>query len=193
MNHYIQFPQHTLTVTTEDVADCISLQALENILKPAPHVISKDLKVRASLNDAINSISKTHQFIEAAGGLVFNPKGELLVIFRRGFWDLPKGKIDKRETPSIAALREVEEETGVHGLMLQKQLSDTYHTYFMHNKYILKKTYWYRMVLESSLPLIPQIEEDIEQAVWMNKEQIAAILKDTYPNIQGLFQLVLAN
>src|SRR6267154_620027 len=36
--------------------------------------------------------------IEAAGGLVQNEKNEWLIIFRRGKWDLPKGKIEGDET-----------------------------------------------------------------------------------------------
>ena len=51
--------------------------------------------------------------IIAAGGLVTNENNELLMIFRRGKWDLPKGKLDKGETIEECAIREVEEETGI--------------------------------------------------------------------------------
>ena len=51
--------------------------------------------------------------ITAGGGLVRNSQGELLVIFRRGKWDLPKGKAEKGETLEQTAVREVEEECGL--------------------------------------------------------------------------------
>jgi NUDIX domain len=54
--------------------------------------------------------------LPAAGGCVFNEQQELLVFFRRGSWDLPKGKIDPGETPEQASVREVQEETGLVNL-----------------------------------------------------------------------------
>jgi len=108
------------------------------------------------------------KLIEAAGGLVLNPAGEILFIFRRGFWDLPKGKIDKGESPSEAALREVREETGLEQLDLGAELMITYHTYREKDgRRILKRTYWYRMETKER-ELHPQAEEDIEEAVWMS-------------------------
>ncbi|HRI61402.1 MAG TPA: NUDIX domain-containing protein, partial [Saprospiraceae bacterium] len=56
--------------------------------------------------------------LEAAGGFVRNAENKLLVFFRRGSWDLPKGKIDAGETPEQAAVREVQEETGLVNLKL---------------------------------------------------------------------------
>lgn len=108
------------------------------------------------------------KLIEAAGGLVLNPAGEILFIYRRGFWDLPKGKIDKGESPSEAAIREVCEETGIKQLDLGAELKITYHTYREKDgRRILKRTYWYRMETEE-VALHPQVEEDIEEAVWMS-------------------------
>lgn len=111
---------------------------------------------------------KSHyKLIEAAGGLVYNPKQEILAIFRRGSWDLPKGKIDPGETPEVAAIREVQEETGINKVALGPHLTDTYHTYRLKNgKRVLKRTYWYRMETPEST-LIPQSEEDIEEAIWI--------------------------
>ncbi|MDZ4706720.1 MAG: NUDIX domain-containing protein [Saprospiraceae bacterium] len=108
------------------------------------------------------------KLIEAAGGLVLNPAGEILFIYRRGFWDLPKGKIDEGESPSEAAVREVHEETGIKQLDLGAELKITYHTYREKDgRRILKRTYWYRMKTET-LELHPQAEEDIEEAIWMS-------------------------
>ena len=106
--------------------------------------------------------------IEAAGGLVYNEEGRVLGIYRRGFWDLPKGKIDKKERKKQAAVREVMEETGIDQVKLERKIMHTWHTYRdpKHGR-ILKKTHWYRM----SSPvraLVPQLEEDIEEAVWLS-------------------------
>lgn len=107
------------------------------------------------------------KLIEAAGGCVFNAENKLLVIYRRGSWDLPKGKIDPGETPAQAALREVEEETGIGEIVLGDLLCHTYHTYRdPKERRILKRTYWYRMKTIQTV-LVPQTEEDIEIAEWV--------------------------
>ncbi len=123
--------------------------------------------------------------IEAAGGLVLNPKREILFIFRRSFWDLPKGKIDEGETVADAAVREVMEETGLEKVKLDKPLLDTYHTYRLKKRRILKKTYWFSMSAPEQ-NLIPQKEEDIEQAIWMDLETFQSRPRTIYGNIQDL-------
>lgn len=116
-----------------------------------------------------------HNFklIEAAGGFVFNQKEELLGIYRRGFWDLPKGKIDKGENAPTAALREVREETGLDQVMVGRFITHTLHTYRtkVKKRRILKKTHWYEMTTNETR-LTPQIEEDIEQALWLSPEDL---------------------
>ncbi len=107
-----------------------------------------------------------YEIIEAAGGVVKNDKGEVLMIFRRKSWDLPKGKIDQGELPQEAAVREIQEETGLHDVKLGELICYTYHTYDMKGKRILKKTWWYAM-LTSETALVPQTSEDIEQAIWV--------------------------
>lgn len=130
------------------------------------------------------------QIIVAAGGCVFNSKGELLVIYRRKSWDLPKGKIDEGETPQIAAVREVQEETGVLNLSVSYEITQTWHTY-RQKKRILKHTYWYEMTT-SDVNLIPQLEEDIEEARWV---QPTAFLNNEdyqmYGNIRELVEACL--
>ncbi|MEZ4958897.1 MAG: NUDIX domain-containing protein [Saprospiraceae bacterium] len=125
--------------------------------------------------------------IGAAGGAVTNPDGQYLLIFRRGFWDLPKGKIDKGETPPLAALREVEEETGLTHLQLGEHLLDTWHTYQLDGKRILKTTYWFSMKTTQN-DLTPQTEEDIEQAVWMELDTFLQKPHKVYGNILDVLQ-----
>ncbi len=127
-----------------------------------------------------------HQ-IEAAGGLVKEPGGNILAIFRRGFWDLPKGKIDGGESPDEAALREVEEETGISGLVQGPLICLTHHTYREKKKRCLKHTWWYAMTVTNPGILVPQTEEDIEQAVWMHPDQFLDPRREVY---QSLLEVV---
>lgn len=109
--------------------------------------------------------------IEAGGGLVVNEYDEILFIFRRGHWDLPKGKLERGEKKKDAALREVEEETGIEGLELGKKICVTNHVYKNKSgKRLIKKSHWYHMTADK-MDLIPQIEEDITDAKWMSMEK----------------------
>lgn len=127
--------------------------------------------------------------INAGGGLVTNKKGEFLLIFRHGFWDLPKGKQELYEDIRQAALREVEEECGVHGLEIKEHICDTYHTYMLNDKFMLKCTHWYKMVYVGNCPdTTPQMEENIERAIWVNKADLPKYLANTYPSILEVFR-----
>lgn len=128
-------------------------------------------------------IEKLAKVIEAAGGAVRNPEGKLLMIYRRDKWDLPKGKIDKGETPEKAALREVEEECGISGLKITRTLSPTYHTYKEGEKLILKKTHWYEMTTSDSSKLVPQTEEGITKVEWCDKKAVAAATENTFHSV----------
>ena len=127
-----------------------------------------------------------HQIV-AAGGLVENPAGECLMIFRRGCWDLPKGKQEPGEDIETCALREVEEETGLHDLKLGGLICITHHTYHLFGEKILKHTYWYHMTDEREESLLPQLEEDITGAQWVEKERLPEYLEGTYPSIVEVF------
>lgn len=132
-----------------------------------------------------------YKIIEAAGGLVENQAAhanKILVMFRRGSWDLPKGKIDEGETPEIAAVREVEEETGIKNIELGEKLGETYHTYQQKGKRILKKTYWYAMKTLNN-EFTPQIEEDIERLEWVNLGLFLAEEPIIYNNILEVFKM----
>ena len=132
--------------------------------------------------------SQQYTIIHAAGGIVTNENGEILMIFRRGKWDFPKGKVEPDESCEAAALREVTEETGVHGLQLGEALPMTQHTYDLHGTHILKHTHWYRMTAPAQV-LIPQTEEDIEQALWVKPEQAGILLQEnSYPTLIQLWQ-----
>lgn len=125
---------------------------------------------------------------KAAGGLVYNKKNEVLFIFRNGKWDLPKGGLEKGETNEIAAIREVQEETGIDNLIITDKLQKTYHIFKRNGRYKLKVTQWYEMRSSSVQQLIPQAEEGIEKVAWLDAQACAEALKNSYENIKLLFE-----
>ncbi len=129
--------------------------------------------------------------IEAAGGLVTNEQEALLMIFRMGKWDLPKGKIEKGELPETAAIREVEEETGMSSLRIIEDLDPTFHIYYVNNEKFLKTTFWYKMdCLDHRMPT-PQIEEGITTAKWLDKDEVNEAMNNTYDSLKGLLERYL--
>lgn len=133
----------------------------------------------------------SYRIINAAGGLVKNKKGEFLMIFRRGCWDLPKGKLEPDEKIEECAVREVSEETGLeeNRIELGSLICMTTHHYELNGEQIEKHTYWYNMTYlpNEGENLIPQTEEDIETAVWVTKKQAEENLKNTYDTIKEVF------
>ena len=129
--------------------------------------------------------------IEAAGGIVKNIEEEILFIKRIGKWDLPKGKIEKGETTENAALREVEEETGISNLKIVDFITETYHIYVDRNlQNILKITHWFSMNYTGNELLIPQIEEGISEVAWKKEEDI---VKTVYPKTFKNIKMILEN
>lgn len=127
--------------------------------------------------------------INAGGGLVRNLAGEYLLIFRNGKWDLPKGKQEAGEDIKVTAVREVEEECGIDSLELGNLLCVTHHTYRLNGEFMLKHTFWYNMEYKGDAALKPQTEEDIEMCKWVKGEEIAELVKDTYPSIKRVFEV----
>ena len=128
------------------------------------------------------------KLVEAAGGVVFND-GKVLLMYRRGSWDLPKGKIDKGESQEAAAVREVEEETGLTEVTRHELIATTYHTYREKKKRILKPTYWYRMTTGQH-ELTPQTEEDIEELRWVAPSEVFGV-GEMYGNIRDVLNQTL--
>ena len=124
--------------------------------------------------------------IEAAGGIVQNDKKQLLFIFRLGKWDLPKGKVEKGEDIATTAVREVEEETGVTNLTLQKKIGETYHTYNAFGKHFIKTTHWFYITCPSKQTLKPQTEENITEIKWVKMKNIKEQMENTYPSIKDI-------
>ncbi|KQT33098.1 NUDIX hydrolase [Chryseobacterium sp. Leaf405] len=158
----------------------IALDLLEN-------TSVKELNVFGENIDEIwSEFQKLFRIVEAAGGLVNNPDGEILFIKRLGKWDLPKGKMEKGESREESAVREIEEETGLKDVELIQFINTTYHIYVERNgKKILKCTHWFEMNFDGEDTSKPQIEEGITEVAWKNADQIEhEVFPSTFKNIK---------
>lgn len=127
--------------------------------------------------------------IEAAGGIVQNENKDVLFIFRRGKWDLPKGKMEEKEVPEVCAQREVEEETGVNNLQLKKFIGDTYHVYDEFGKHYLKISHWFYFNCIGKQETRPQTEEDITEIKWFKTKDIKKPVSNTYGTIKDILSV----
>ena len=148
-------------------------------------LVTKDKK---ALKEFIKS---RFMIIKAAGGIV-SKKDKVLMIFRLGKWDFPKGKFDKGETPEECAKREVEEECNVR-VKLGPHICNTWHTYTQNRKSILKKTYWYAMDCTNDSAMKPQQEEGIQDFLWLSEADAKTALINSYPSMRYLFKQYLKN
>lgn len=113
--------------------------------------------------------------ITAAGGVVFKEDDTreplVLLIFRRGVWDLPKGKLEEGESVKECAAREVAEEVGISVMpQILFELPDTYHEYEQEGVHYGKTTHWFgmRIPLDSDVDFNPQEEEGIKKVSWFS-------------------------
>ena len=145
----------------------------------------------AALEDIEREMDKLFTKYTAAGGVVKNSKGELLMIFRRGYWDLPKGKQEEGEELRDTALRETTEETGVTDLRLQGEPYVTLHTYWDNDKPILKETHWYKMSATHTPGLSPQSSEGIEEVRWVKRHELPDLLDKSFGSIRDVLDNLL--
>lgn len=139
--------------------------------------------------EILKKLKEKMPVVKAGGGLVYNKAGEVLFIFRNGKWDLPKGGIEKGESIEEAALREVEEETGVNELKIVQKLQKTYHVFKRNGTYKLKVTHWFEMKTGYTGKLTGQENEGIEKVAWLQPDEIKEALKNSYENIKLLFEV----
>jgi len=127
----------------------------------------------------------------SAGGLVVDTTGKLgLLIGRRDqkdtsgkriLWSLPKGHIEDGETPEQAALREVQEETGIESI-IEKQLG-VIDFWFMAGGKRIHKTVHHYLFRESGGLLAAQ-ETEVDEVAWFPLSEI--IEKLAYPDEKKL-------
>jgi 8-oxo-dGTP pyrophosphatase MutT (NUDIX family) len=139
------------------------------------------------LHDDVEAVMKAFKkkfvLIKAAGGLIHTKDDDLLLIFRRGKWDLPKGKLDDGEDLEACAVREVNEETGLENVKIEKPLCITYHTYYQEGKHILKESHWFLMKAKKQTNLLPQLEENIDKCEWVPIGQLSIYMENTHASI----------
>jgi 8-oxo-dGTP pyrophosphatase MutT (NUDIX family) len=148
--------------------------------------INSDLCILAAdeIGDISSLIKQRYPEIPAAGGLVFNAQKEVLFIYRSGYWDLPKGHVEKGESFDFTAIREVVEETGLTQISIQHELFPTRHFYFMKGRWQIKLTQWYLMHSPLDGPLFPQLSEGIEKAEWVDYWRLPDILMHSYRSVR---------
>lgn len=144
-------------------------------------ILSSDLKT------TIKAFESNYEIRIAAGGWVWNINQELLMIFRGGFWDIPKGHLEEGEKIEECALREVTEETGLTLLKLDKSIGISRHIYEHKGKMVLKLTHWHTMSTEIDERLIPQTEEGIEEVVWVANGKVDEYLEKSWHSLREFY------
>lgn len=133
----------------------------------------------------LEHLFQEYRYVRAAGGIVRNAEGQILMIFRRGVWDFPKGKVESGEGNEEAAVREVLEETGVEARITDPVPFSVFHTYDTYGPKMLKETLWYQMeAIKGSVQ--PQTEEQIEQVVWVEPAQVRKNLENSYAALKEI-------
>ena len=140
------------------------------------------------LQELKDAFFKKFTLIKAAGGFVLNENNEVLMMFRRGKWDLPKGKMDKKESFEECAIRETGEETGLKKIKLVAPLTTTYHTYHEGSKFVLKETKWFTMKVNGEQKLIPQVAEQITKLEWVGKNELKKYLQNSFPSVNDVLE-----
>ena len=151
--------------------------------------VLQTLKPQEILQKLENEIFLT---ISAGGGIVRNDNDDFLMIYRNGFWDLPKGKLDEGESIEEAAVREVEEECNVSCNILNPHPIMSYHLYEHKGQMVFKKTYWFEMNAKQNNRLVPQLEEGITEVGFYSKSDLEEKLKTSFPNLQDLMERYFA-
>lgn len=140
------------------------------------------------LQELKDAFFKKFTLVKAAGGFVLNENNEVLMMFRREKWDLPKGKMDKKETFEECAIRETEEETGLKNIKLISTLITTYHTYHEGSKYVIKETKWFTMKVNAEQKLAPQVTEQITKLEWVGKNDLKKYLQNSFPSVNDVLE-----
>jgi 8-oxo-dGTP pyrophosphatase MutT (NUDIX family) len=168
-------------------ATAIATEKLFNLLNKLDLSDLQSVTIVAKYQTSIEDrIQKMFSVVKAAGGVVVKDD-KILLMFRRGVWDLPKGKLDGGEKSKRAAIREVEEETGVEAELLDK-ICVTWHTYLENDKQILKRTKWYLMGCVNDSKLKPQKEEGIDKLEWVTEAQAKKLLVNSFSSIRYVFE-----
>lgn len=140
-------------------------------------------------------LKRRMRWVRAAGGMVTRDDGMMLLIKRNGRWDLPKGKVEPGETLVQAALREVEEETGIKADCAHEHIlptthyplpTKTYHIFNLYGGWHLKQTSWFAMQATGRHEAKPQEEEGITGVEWVTRDEWHRRLEGSYGTLRTL-------
>ncbi len=151
---------------------------------PDTCILSEDL------NELTKAFMSLFPIIHAAGGVIHDGDDEYLVIDRKGYSDLPKGKAEAGEGAVDTAMREVMEETGLVGMNVIDRIGETYHTYYVDGKMVLKETVWFSMSVPGRPKLTPEADEGITNARWVSRKCMGEEANKTYNSLKDLFRSV---
>ena len=114
--------------------------------------------------------------VEAAGGVVLDDEGRVAVVHRPRYddWSLPKGKLDPGESFEEAALREVEEETGLR-CSLGEELDPVH---YRDNKDRPKVVRYWLMSVEDDPGFVPN--DEVDELRWVTPGEAVELL--SYPH-----------
>lgn len=114
----------------------------------------------------------------SAGGVVFYGGQVLLLRKKRGYWVLPKGRIEPGESTEEAALREVQEESGVDASIVSYigMINYSYKNHWTGYEWVVKRVSWFMMTAEDN-HCIPQQEEGFSSARFMDREDAVKFLR----------------
>jgi 8-oxo-dGTP diphosphatase len=124
--------------------------------------------------------------VQAAGGLVVRRDGRIAVIHRSRYddWSLPKGKLDPGESFEDGALREVYEETGVRGRIVDELAP----TRYVDRKGRDKVVRWYRMDVDSD-PVEFAANDEVDELRWLTPAEARELL--SYDHDRALVETVV--
>lgn len=195
MNINLYFLDKSVTFTDEADADnrCDAVIAADDSVTRAKvlKILESCNRLAVLTNDpeaAFDRFGREFVRVDAAGGVVADPEGNILMILRRGRWDLPKGHIEPGEEARICACREVAEETGIGHTKVGAAICSTYHSYELCGRRELKRTQWFAMTSDGEEQPMPQHEEGIERVEWVLRSELGSKLAGSFPTIREVFE-----
>lgn len=190
-DYSIYFGDTEVVVTTKSPGSQYSILDVDSLFAISRAKVVKKVEtdkfiaiVTPDSDATFESLKSQFKVVFAAGGVVQSEGDALLMIELRQRWDLPKGHIEAGESDSVAARREVEEETGVVAdIVGNEPLAVTWHAYDTYGCWELKRTSWWQM-RASAGRVVPQREEGISKVVWCRREDVEERLKNSYATIK---------
>ena len=190
LDHYIYFcdalcrkdfptPHNFIETDDNSLEDCF------NMLKEGHDVI---VWTSHGIRNLYRHLVSNYIYVKAAGGLVMTDDESMLTIYRDGRWDLPKGMVEPKESTAHAAIREVQEETGIQRIALEHLILKTYHIYDKYGGWHMKQTSWFKMKSSAKEEPCPQLEEGITKAVWLPKNECLNLLDHSFASLRLVSQ-----